>query len=26
MTTFMLLPVYQYITNISQLIENQHTT
>jgi len=26
MTTFMLLSVYQYVTNICQLIENQHTT
>jgi len=26
MTTFMLLSVYQYIINICQLIENQHTT
>jgi len=26
MTTFMLLSVYQYITNICQLIENQDTT
>jgi len=26
MTTFMLLSVYQYITNICQLIENQRTT
>jgi len=25
-TTFMLLSVYQYITNIYQLIENQYTT
>jgi len=26
MTTFMLLSVYQYITNICQPIENQRTT